>query len=71
VPIYEYQCRSCESKFEKLLRSMGEDSPVKCPKCGSGKTQRQLSTFAVGAASAPSRPAQCEGCPGGGSCPMQ
>jgi putative FmdB family regulatory protein len=33
MPIYEYQCSKCESKFE-VLRSMSKmDDDAGCPKC--------------------------------------
>ncbi len=49
MPIYEYACRCCETKFEKLIRSMTAEEKVPCPECGSTKTTRALSLFAVGA----------------------
>ena len=52
MPIYEYACRECDTKFEKLVRSMNSDDAASCPKCGSPKTARALSLFAVGAESA-------------------
>ena len=52
VPIYEYACKQCETKFEKLVRSMNVSEKIECPKCGSTNTARALSVFAVGAQSA-------------------
>lgn len=49
MPIYEYVCEKCQTKFEKLVRSMNSNEPIKCPKCGGSRTQRQFSSFAVGA----------------------
>lgn len=50
MPVYEYTCQSCESRFEQLHRSMSETGgKVACPKCKSTKTARALSVFAVGA----------------------
>jgi putative FmdB family regulatory protein len=43
VPIYEYRCKKCKSRFE-LLQGMREKG--KCPECGSGSVERLLSTFA-------------------------
>ncbi len=34
MPIYEYECTCCPSRFE-LRRSFSEDGPVFCPECGS------------------------------------
>lgn len=43
MPIYEYKCKECSTKFE-LMRSFSEaDAPSKCPNCGAEQTQRQLS----------------------------
>ena len=73
MPIYEYACKACEKKFEKLVKSMNSTEPVACPKCGSIKTSRALSVFAVGAESAKesSSPPVCGRCGGApGSCGM-
>lgn len=45
MPIYEYRCEDCGSKFEKLVRRSGE--AVECPSCGAGHLKRELSTFAA------------------------
>jgi putative FmdB family regulatory protein len=73
VPIYEYTCKSCDTKFEKLIRSMSTDQTIQCPQCGSTKTARALSVFAVGAeqqkgSSAP--PGTCGRCGGPGPCAL-
>lgn len=57
MPIYEYQCQKCRNNFEHLAKSMSHsDDAVACPACGSRKTSRKFSVFAVsgggGAASA-------------------
>jgi len=44
MPIYEYVCMSCESRFEELVRP---DETPDCPECGAKKVQRQLSVFAA------------------------
>ena len=76
MPIYEYECSACRAKFDQLQRSMSRESAVKCPKCGSPKTARTLSVFAVGAESAPKSsggdagPGMCGRCGGPGPCAM-
>jgi putative FmdB family regulatory protein len=42
MPIYEYQCESCQASFEKLVFN-SDDDPVDCPACGSKKIKRLLS----------------------------
>jgi len=76
MPIYEYSCQACNKKFDQLVRTMtGEHKPV-CPECGSPKTARTLSLFAVGGestgkSSASSDAPMCGRCGGmPGSCGM-
>lgn len=71
MPVYEYTCKSCNKSFEKLLRTMS-DEVVPCPSCGSKKTERQLSVFAVSAESSKGAdlPPKCQSCTDGG-CPMR
>jgi putative FmdB family regulatory protein len=45
MPIFEYRCRDCGSKFEKILLSQAE--PVRCQRCQSSDLDRLLSVFAV------------------------
>lgn len=34
MPIYEFECNGCSSRFE-IKRSFSESGPVCCPQCGS------------------------------------
>jgi putative FmdB family regulatory protein len=46
VPIYEFACESCGHAFEELVGlhvGVGA-ADVVCPKCGSAKVERRLST---------------------------
>jgi putative FmdB family regulatory protein len=44
MPIYEYACRSCAHKFERLVRT--GDAPA-CPLCKSLDLDRLLSSSAI------------------------
>ena len=44
MPLFEYQCRGCGSRFEHLTRP---DRPAVCPACQSVELQKQLSVFAA------------------------
>ena len=44
MPIYEYVCESCESRFEELMSSSTADAPH-CPACGSASVTRAYSSF--------------------------
>lgn len=45
MPLYEYYCSNCKSKFE-LLVSHKHANDVVCTKCHGEKVHRLLSTFA-------------------------
>ena len=61
MPIYEYLCDDCGTKFEKLVR---RDDKVLCPGCGESHLTAQLSTFSAHANGA-SKEAALPSCPGG------
>lgn len=45
MPIYEYQCKKCGHKFERIQR-FSDPLVKKCPECG-GKVEQVLSAPAV------------------------
>lgn len=45
MPIYEYVCEDCKTRYERLV--MGQNGDVSCPKCGSRKGSLQFSVFAA------------------------
>ena len=75
MPIFEYVCRKCEHRFEKLV--YGRQEP-ECPACHGRKLEKQLSVFApsvkgAGGAPQPQTLAPCGSCGdprGPGSCSM-
>ena len=46
MPIFEYKCEDCGSRFEKLVRRPGTDE-VLCPSCGTNHLEQQHSVFAA------------------------
>jgi putative FmdB family regulatory protein len=45
MPLYEYQCQTCEQRFERIQKF--SDPPVEtCPSCG-GKVKKLLSSPAI------------------------
>jgi putative FmdB family regulatory protein len=64
MPIYEYACRACQSRFERLVRAFGEK--VACPGCGAQDVERLLSTFAMASGGAGRSAPAGGGCCGGG-----
>ena len=53
MPIFEFHCDDCGTKFETLVRRAGETSDVACPSCGEHHVTEQLSTFAAHANGSP------------------
>lgn len=45
MPLYEYYCPDCKSKFELLVSHQHADDMI-CTKCRSEKVRRLLSVFA-------------------------
>ena len=45
MPVYAYRCKQCNEKFESVRSMNDTDDEVKCPKCGTKKPQRILSSF--------------------------
>jgi putative FmdB family regulatory protein len=50
MPIFEYLCDDCGTKFEQLVRNRASND-VLCPSCGESHVTTQLSTFAAHASS--------------------
>jgi len=65
MPIFEYLCDDCGTKFEKLVRrTNGADADkVLCPQCGESHLTPQLSTFAAHANGG--KESAMPSCPGG------
>ncbi len=51
MPIFEYKCSECESKFEILTKS-SNDNKISCPECDSSKVKKLFSTFSASTGSA-------------------
>src|SRR5260221_4309018 len=45
MPVYEYFCRSCNTRYEKLRSMSDADAPIDCPECAEHDSVRVLSVF--------------------------
>lgn len=45
MPIFEYQCTRCKTRFERII--FAESDTVRCPNCDSPDLEKLFSTFAV------------------------
>ena len=43
MPIFEFQCKSCQHCFEKLVLSAENKEEISCPKCGSAEVSKLIS----------------------------
>jgi putative FmdB family regulatory protein len=46
MPIYEYLCDDCGTRFEKLVRN-SDTGELLCPSCGERHLTQQLSVFSA------------------------
>ncbi|HEX4205224.1 MAG TPA: zinc ribbon domain-containing protein [Ktedonobacteraceae bacterium] len=46
MPIYEYVCPACHTRFEEVRLMKEADDPSPCPRCDI-QAQRQISRFAM------------------------
>ena len=57
MPMYEYACADCESRFDRIVPSARADEQT-CPRCESARVRRLISVIAgpTGLAEAPAAP---------------
>lgn len=46
MPLYEFECPSCQHTFEEIVFST-RSGQVQCPECGHDEPRRLMSTFAT------------------------
>ena len=46
MPLYEYNCSACGSRFEVLQRVGQGSEGLECPTCGKAEVEKEYSTFA-------------------------
>lgn len=73
MPIFEYKCAGCGTRFEKLIRRESYELELACPSCGAAGAEKELSTFAAhakaGSPAAAAGPMPCgAACPTPGLC---
>ena len=47
MPLYEYQCESCDHRFEKIIQKFSDAPPAACPVCASGPIRKLPSSPAI------------------------
>jgi putative FmdB family regulatory protein len=46
MPLYEYECESCQKRFERIQK-FSDPTPDVCPHCGKGPVRKLLSSPAI------------------------
>jgi putative FmdB family regulatory protein len=47
MPIYEYHCKQCGAKFDKLVKLSTKPFEIECPKCGARKAEKAVSRLGL------------------------
>ena len=59
MPLYDFSCSDCGTKFERLVRREADAGEVDCPSCASLRVSRELSLPAAPVSVAESLPTAC------------
>jgi len=72
MPVFEYLCNECKTKYEIYHKSSSNPEEVQCPKCQSKDHKKLLSSFSATVTSESSSFGGCAdgscGLPAGGGC---
>jgi len=47
MPVYEYQCESCDHRYTLLARAKDSEELPTCPQCGDEKVRKLISSVSV------------------------
>jgi putative FmdB family regulatory protein len=53
MPLYDFQCKTCGSAFEELVRGSLDQADLACPRCESPEIVREISLIAPRSREAP------------------
>lgn len=59
MPIFEYKCKQCDTKFEILHKSTQNTNAIACPECLSTETKKLFSSFSSAGSSSDFSPDNC------------
>ncbi|MFC1853714.1 zinc ribbon domain-containing protein [candidate division CSSED10-310 bacterium] len=60
MPIYEYKCSDCDTKFEKLV--FNQNTAIECPDCGGKENKKLFSAFGFKSSGKPTGGSQGSSC---------
>jgi putative FmdB family regulatory protein len=59
MPLYDFSCGDCGTRFERLVRREAEVAAMNCPSCGHDRVSRELSLPAAPVSGPSSMPMAC------------
>lgn len=62
MPIYEFRCSGCGSRFEKLCQLGESGEYVRCPNCNAASPERVMSSFRAAGSRISSGGSGCSSC---------
>jgi len=62
MPIYEFRCAGCGSRFEKLCPVGESGENLRCPGCGAAYPKRVMSSFRAAGVRGNSSGSGCSSC---------
>lgn len=48
MPVYEYRCEKCQTKFEIIRGITAEKEAIACPRCGAKEARQMVSAVCGG-----------------------
>ena len=66
MPIYEYRCKNCQHRFDKLVSMGTEDAEIECPACHKKEAEKTISLFGAKTSSSQAHASGCAPAVGGG-----
>jgi len=66
MPLFEYKCMECGTKYEVLQKSSKSQEDIICPTCNSLRNKKLLSTFSASVSGSRSSESSCAS----GNCEM-
>jgi putative FmdB family regulatory protein len=62
MPIYEYDCKACGARFDRLVFLSSQPKPILCPECSSGQVSKRLSLIAASSGGSTAGASSSAGC---------
>ena len=62
MPLFEYRCDECQTRFDVLHKGAENPDMIECPSCSSRAATKQFSSFSASTSGAASSGSGCSDC---------